>query len=142
MKKKSFASSKDKRDWIEFTKNIGNLNPKEADLEKFENKDKKIRKLDLHGYSLNDSNEIVKKFIIDSYNNGYKKLLIITGKGSRSKSYNDPYISKELSVLKNHVPEFISSDKDLSNKIVKISQASIKDGGEGAIYVFLKKIKE
>ena len=83
----------------------------------------------------------MKKFITDSFNNGYKKLLIVTGKGSRSKSHENPYFSEKLSVLKYSVPEYISNDEDLTNKISKISTADLNDGGEGAIYIFLKKNK-
>ena len=79
-----------------------------------------------------------KKFVIEFYNKGYKKLLIVTGKGSRSKSYDNPYVSEKLSVLKYSVPEFIKNDENLNNKISRIVQADIKDGGEGAIYIFLK----
>ena len=83
-------------------------------------------------------NKIVKQFIIESFNNGYQKLLIVTGKGARSKSHENPYLSEKLSVLKYSVPEYINNDENLINKIRKISKASLKDGGEGAIYIFLK----
>ena len=65
----------------------------------------------------------------------------MTGKGSRSKSHENPYLSEKLSVLRNSVPEYIKNDENLANKINSISTADIKDGGEGAIYVFLKNNK-
>jgi len=139
VKKKSTVSSKDKKEWIDFTKQIGNIHPKEADFSQTNTRINKVRKLDLHGYSISESNKIVKKFIVESFDCGYKKLLIVTGKGSRSKSYDNPYISEKLSVLRYSVPEFIKNDENLDNKINRISTADIKDGGEGAIYVFLKK---
>ena len=138
MKKKYTASSTDKKDWIDFTKQIGNIKPKEADFSKGNIQINKVSKLDLHGFSLKESNKKVKEFIIESSNRGYKKLLVITGKGLRSKSYGDPYVSEELNILKNSVPDFINNDEDLKNKISKMSKASIRDGGEGAIYIFLK----
>ena len=91
---------------------------------------------------MSQSNKIVKKFIIEYFNRGYKKLLIITGKGLRSKSYNNTYVSEKLSVLRYSVPEFINQDENLSNKVEKISTADVKDGGEGAIYIFLKSNKK
>ena len=136
--KKSVVSSKDKKDWIAFTKQIGNIRAKKIDLYENNIKKNKIRKLDLHGFSLIEANEIVKKFITESFNNGYKKILIITGKGSRSKSYNNPYLSEKFSVLKYSVPEFIKNNKNLNSKVIKISTADQKDGGEGAIYIYLK----
>ena len=142
MKKKYFASSKDKKDWADFTKQMSNISVKESDF-LGENQQKiKVRKLDLHGYSLDNANKIIKKFIIESFNKRYNKLLIVTGKGSRSKSYDNPYASKNLSVLKNSVPEYIKNDENLNNKISRISKADLKDGGEGAIYIFLKNNKK
>ena len=138
MKKKYIASSKDKKDWLDFTKQIGNISPKENDLSQENIEIKKVLKLDLHGSSLAESNKMVKKFINECFNRGYKKLLIVTGRGLRSKSYDNPYVSEKLSVLKYSVPEFIKNDENLNNKISRIAQADIKDGGEGAIYILLK----
>ena len=121
-----------------FTKQIGDISPKKVDLLKQITVTNKVRKLDLHGLSLIEANKTVKKFIIESFNNGYKKLLIVTGKGGRSKSHENPYLSEKLSVLKYSVPEYINNNENLINKIRKISKASLKDGGEGAIYIFLK----
>ena len=141
MKKKFIVPSKDKKDWMLFTKQIGNISPKEVDIASKAAIKNKARKLDLHGFSLIEANKAVKKFVIDSFSSGYKKLLIITGKGLRSKSHNNPYISEKLSVLKYSVPEYIRSDKNLNNKVSRIETADVKDGGEGAIYIFLKNKK-
>ncbi len=142
MKKKYVTSSKDKKDWINFTKNMSGILPKEEDFSKKILDIKMVPKLDLHGFSLNESNKIVKKFIIESFNKGHKKLLVVTGKGKNSKSYDNPYISEKLNVLKHSVPEFIKNNEDLNNKIAKIEKADIKDGGEGAIYIFLKSSRK
>ena len=85
MKKKNFVTSQDKKDWIAFTKQMGNISVKECDLLKENSEINKVQKLDLHGYSLIKSNKIVKEFIIKSFNNGYRKLLIVTGKGLKIK---------------------------------------------------------
>jgi len=138
VKKKHFVTPKDKKDWDVFTKQMGDISPKESDLLKENIEINKVKKLDLHGSSLIEANKIVKKFIIESFNNGYKKLLVVTGKGLRSKSYNNPYVSEKLNVLRYSIPEFIKNDENLNNKISRIAQADIKDGGEGAIYIFLK----
>ena len=138
MKKKYSVSSKDKNDWESFIKDMGKIENKDFNIDAQKNKNDKVKRLDLHGVTLNEANKIVKKFIIDSANLGVKKIVIITGKGLRSKVYDDPYRSKEMSVLKNSVPEFISTDKDLKEKIIKITRAEVRDGGEGAFYIFLK----
>ena len=142
MKKKHFVTPKDKKDWDVFTKQMVDISPKESDLLKENIEINKVKKLDLHGSSLIEANKIVKKFIIESFNNGYKKLLVVTGKGLRSKSYNNPYVSEKLNVLRYSVPEFIKNDENLNNKITRTSKAAIKDGGEGAIYIFLKNNKK
>ena len=142
MKKKYSASSKDKKDWADFTKQMSNISVKEGDFLEENQQKIKVRKLDLHGYSLDDANKVIKKFIIESFNKRYNKLLIVTGRGLRSKSYDNPYISKNLSVLKNSVPEYIKNDENLNSIISKITQADQKDGGEGAINIFLKNNKK
>ena len=142
MKKKYFVASKDKKDWVTFTKQMGNIRAKESDLLKENIEVDEVQKLDLHGFSLIEANKIVKKFIIKSYNNGCKKLLVVTGKGSRSRAYHNPYLSEKLSVLKYSIPEYIKNDENLNSKIITISEADLKDGGEGAIYIFLKNNKK
>ena len=142
MKKKYVATSKDKIDWMNFTKQIGNISTKETDLVQENIQINKIPKLDLHGFSLTESNKKVKKFVIESFNRGYKKLLVVTGKGLRSKSYDNPYVSEKLNVLRYSVPEFLKNDEDLNKKIMKMSTADQKHGGDGAIYIFLKNNKK
>tara|TARA_B100000686_G_scaffold346148_1_gene432117 strand:+ start:2283 stop:2723 length:441 start_codon:yes stop_codon:yes gene_type:complete len=141
VKKKYTPTIKDKKDWVDFTKNLKNIYDK--DLNKIQGNiiKKKIKKLDLHGLTLVQANRAVKKFIIQCFEEGYKNLLIITGKGIRSKVQNNPYLSEKMSVLKYSVPEFLKSDKELLNKIKDIKTAEIKDGGEGAFYIFLKQKK-
>ena len=126
---------------MDFTKKIDNISPKEDDFVKEKTDKNKVPRLDLHGYSLSESNKIVKKFIIKSFNQGLKKILVITGKGLRSKFYDNPYVSEKLSVLRYSVPEFIRNDENLSDEISGMEEARIRDGGEGAIYIFLKSNK-
>jgi len=137
VKKKYTASTKDQKDWNLFTKKLGNVYDKEIKINKFDHKKLKKKILDLHGLSLEQANKETKKFILKSHEAGYKKLLIITGKGSRSKVYNNPYLSQEMNILKHSVPEFIRNDQDLLNKIDQITESKIQDGGEGAFWVFL-----
>ena len=141
MKKKYSVSSKDKKDWINFAKKMDNISDKEDDSLQENQERNKIRRLDLHGYSLGDANKVVKKFITESFDKNYRKLLIVTGKGLRSKSYDNPYISKDLNILRNSIPEYIKNDENLNSIINKIAQTERKDGGEGAINIYLKDKK-
>jgi len=142
VKKKHSATSKDKKDWDVFTKQMGKISDKESGLFKENIQINKVRKLDLHGCTLQEANDKVKNFIIESFNAGYKKLIIITGKGLRSKTFDNPYLSAKLSTLKYAVPEYINNDENLSKRIIKISEADLKDGGAGAIYIFLRNNKK
>ena len=139
MKKKYPVKPQDKKDWYAFTEHLEGVHDKEDNFIKQNTVVNKIGRLDLHGLALNQANKVTKKFIIKSFEEGYRKLLIITGKGLRSKVHQNPYLSEKMNVLKYSVPEFIKSDEDLFGKINRISQADLKDGGEGAFYIFLKK---
>ncbi len=139
VKKKYTVPPSEKEDWITFTKNLNNISSKEEDLIKRNYKTNSTPKLDLHGFSLAEAENVVKKFITDSFDKDFRKIIIITGKGSHSKTFDNPYVSEKSSTLKNFIPEYIKNDNILNSKIIKMSQASQNKGGEGAIYVLLKK---
>ena len=132
-------SEKDKKIWDEFL----SKNQKLPDKDNIQNKKiiKKTRSLDLHGKTLHEANIIIENFIKKSYEDKVHKLIVVTGKGLHSNNEKDPYVSKELGILKYSIPEFVRSREDLMKLISNMSEASIKDGGTGAFYIFLKKNK-
>ena len=130
-------SDKDKKDWENFLSNDEKLPNKDFKLIKKEIL--KIRNIDLHGFTLQDANRTIEKFINNSYENEVSKIIVVTGKGLHSNVEKDPYVSKDLSILKYSVPEFIENNIQLMKKIIEIKDAEIKDGGSGAFYIFLKK---
>ena len=132
-------SEKDKKIWDEFLSN----NQKLPDKDNIQNKTiiKKTRSLDLHGKTLHEANIIIENFIKKSYEDKVHKLIVVTGKGLHSNNEKDPYVSKELGILKYSIPEFVRGREDLMKIISNMSEASIKDGGTGAFYIFLKKNK-
>jgi DNA-nicking Smr family endonuclease len=132
-------SDKDKKDWETFLSSSERLPNKDNKLNK--KSSLKIKSIDLHGYTLDKANKFIERFIIKSYEENINKLIVVTGKGLHSQNEKDPYVSKELSILKYSVPEFISKNKNLMNIINEITDAKIEDGGEGAFYIFLKKNK-
>ncbi len=130
-------SDKDKKDWENFLSSNDKLPNKDL---KFNKKNSpKIKNIDLHGFTLEQANKTIEKFINNSFDDGVSKIIVITGKGIHSNVEKDPYVSKEMSILKNSVPEYIESSSELMKKIIKIENADIKDGGAGAFYIFLKK---
>ncbi len=132
-------SEKDKNDWEAFISSDEKLPNK--DYESLNKKTFKTKSIDLHGYTLEGANNTIEKFIYESFKEKINKLIVITGKGLHSQNEKNPYVSKNLSILKFSVPEFIKSNKSLMNIIHEIKNASIEDGGDGAFYIFLKKNK-
>ena len=130
-------SDKDKKDWNNFINNNEKLHNKDFQIKNKETV--KVRSIDLHGYTLDDANETIEQFISQSYNDKVNKLVVVTGKGLHSENEKDPYVSKDLGILKYSVPHFILNNKNLMNKINRISNAKLEDGGAGAFYIFLKK---
>ena len=133
-------SKKDKKDWQNFILKKDKLPNKDLDLDLENDVNKKlIKTIDLHGFSLKDANNFIEKFIKECFENNVHKIIVITGKGLRSQNNENPYISKDLSILKNSVPKFIKSKSNLIELIKEIDEANIEDGGEGAFYIFLRK---
>ena len=132
-------SDKDKKDWLKFINSTEKLPNK--DLKNHKNKNLKIRSIDLHGYTLDEANKTIEIFINKAFSENINKLIIVTGKGLHSENEKDPYVSKDLGILKYSVPEFIANNVSLMNMINEISDAKIEDGGGGAFYIFLKKNK-
>ena len=133
----SKISKKDKKTWEEFLSNDQKL----PDKDNFQSniKSKKTRLLDLHGKTLDEANQIIENFIRKSYEDKVHKLIIVTGKGLHSSNEKDPYVSKDLGILKYSIPNFIKNNAELMELISNISEASVEDGGSGAFYIFLKK---
>ena len=132
-------SEKDKKDWENFLSKNEKLPNK--DFKKNTKLSFKTRSIDLHGYTLEEANKSIENFIIKSYQEKINKLIVVTGKGIHSQTEKDPYVSKDLSILKFSVPEFISNNRNLMKIIYEMKDAKIEDGGAGAFYIFLKKNK-
>jgi len=135
-------SDKDKRDWQNFISNKEKVHNKDLSLSQIKIEKNLVKTIDLHGFSLENANRTINEFINRCFKINVSKITVITGKGLRSNNFNNPYVSKNLSILKNSVPEFIKSNTNLMKKIKNIQEAKAKDGGSGAFNIFLKKSKE
>tara|TARA_B100001057_G_scaffold365305_1_gene368393 strand:- start:737 stop:1159 length:423 start_codon:yes stop_codon:yes gene_type:complete len=133
----SDISEKDKKDWDNFISSDEKLPNK--DHKTSAQKIYKTKSIDLHGYTLEEANKTIEGFIQKSFREKINKLIVVTGKGLHSQNEKDPYVSKDLSILKYSVPEFINNNKNLMSIIYEIKDASIEDGGSGAFYILLKK---
>tara|TARA_B100000787_G_scaffold63424_1_gene46580 strand:- start:252 stop:677 length:426 start_codon:yes stop_codon:yes gene_type:complete len=130
-------SDNDKEDWENFLKNKEKLPNKDFVIRK-NIRQEKVKKIDLHGYTIEEANKSVEQFILKCFDESVTKVIVITGKGLRSKNVENPYLSKDLSILKYSVPEFIESNMSLTKIIIEITDAKIEDGGSGAFYIYLK----
>ena len=135
-------SDKDKRDWQNFISNQEKVLNKDLSLSQMKTEKNLVKTIDLHGFSLENANRTIDEFINRCFKTNVSKITVITGKGLRSNNINNPYVSKNLSILKNSVPEFIKSNTDLMKKIKNIQEAKAEDGGSGAFNILLKKSKE
>ena len=130
-------SDKDKKDWENFLLNEEKIPNKDLPYTK-EKRIEKIKRIDLHGYTLEEANRAIENFIKKCFDINVTKIIVITGKGLRSKNILNPYLSKDLSILKYSVPEFIESNINLMKMIIETTDAKIIDGGSGAFYIYLK----
>ena len=130
-------SDKDKKDWQTFISSKEKIVDK--DFKPLIKNNLKVKSIDLHGYTLEKANNAIEQFILNSFEEGVSKLIVVTGKGIHSNVEKDPYVSKDLSILKYSVPEFINNNQNLMKVINDIQDATIEDGGSGAFYVLLKK---
>ncbi len=133
-------SDKDKKDWQNFLSKKEKLPDKDYSYSK--NKVIKFSEIDLHGFTLEQANKEIEKFINESFNHGINKIRIVTGKGLHSNNEKNPYVSKDLSILRYSVPEYIKQNNELMKLILEFKEASIEDGGDGAFYIYLKKNKK
>ena len=132
-------SNKDKKDWQNFLDSTEKLQSK--DVDQLNNEVISEKSIDLHGYTLEEANKQISKFIENCYVNKVNKINVITGKGMRSKNLEDPYQSKDLSILKYSVPEYIKNNNELMNKIIKIDFDSVNSPSKGNFDIYLKTIK-
>ena len=135
-------SDKDKKDWESFIKSNDKIYNKDSSNETNPKRKISTKTIDLHGYSLENANKTINEYIRNSYSENIKRLIVITGKGLRSNTQTDPFVSKDLSILKNSVPEFIKNNINLMKLIKEIKIADKEEGGKGALIIYLKNSKE
>ena len=142
IKKKDIKNpDKDKYDWENFLNNKEKI-PNKDFVHKKKIRYEKIKKIDLHGYTIEEANKAIEQFIQKCFDESVTKIIVITGKGLRSKNVENPYLSKDLSILKYSVPEFIEKNKSLTRLIIETTDAKIEDGGSGAFYIYLKNMNK
>ena len=135
-------SDKDKRDWQNFISSEEKVQNKDLSLSQMKIDKDLVKTIDLHGFSLENANKAISEYIRQCFSENIKRVTVITGKGLRSNTQNDPYASKDLSILKNSVPDFIKSNSNLMKFIKEIRIADKEEGGSGAFIIYLKNFKE
>ena len=131
-------SEKDKKDWENFIKKREKVEDKENFFKENSHKNRHME-LDLHGYSLDEANKKIFEFINECYEKNIKSINVITGKGLRSKNFDDPYSSSDLGILKNSVPNYIKNNPELMSKIKHINFDEVISKNKGSFNIYLKK---
>ena len=137
----SKLTDKDKKDWKNFTSSRDKVPNKDFKINKKNIKENTERIIDLHGISLEYAYKIVEGFINNSYQEGIKKVIVVTGKGTRSKTAKNPYISRDKSNLKHTVPEIIKARK-LTMDIIGISCLTNYGAGMNEVRLSHKDVLE
>jgi DNA-nicking Smr family endonuclease len=96
--------------------------------------------LDLHGHTQEEAYKSLQKFVAWAVHRQLKLILIITGKGSRKSSFSEIKQHDDMStgVLRQKVPQWLENISEFPG-ILSVSLARPQDGGEGAMYVELRK---
>ena len=131
-------SDQDKKDWKKFIDNNEKLENKDKEIQK-DKKNFKKKTIDLHGYTLENANKVINNFIVKCYLENVSKIKVITGKGSRSKNKENPYLSTDLSILKYSVPNYIKNNSELMKKIKELDFDSVNNISQGTFDILLKK---
>ena len=139
MIKKKDLSKEDKKSWEDYIKNPSDIYDKD-NKNSPRDKTKNRFRFDFHGFTLEDANKKVRELIFYCLENKYKEILLITGKGLHSTNDKDVYVSKKLGMLRFSIPEFIKTNNELNKLITSVEEADVKEGGEGAIVIKLKKL--
>jgi len=98
-------------------------------------------RLDLHGMRQPDAHAVLRRFLKAAQHKGYRHVLVITGKGSEPDPRRSFYEGDERGVLRQAVPHWLAAP-DLAPVVVSYSEAPRRLGGEGALYVRLRKAPE
>lgn len=91
-------------------------------------------RLDLHGYTLAQAQPRLTQFILDNAEDGRRLVLVITGKGRG----DDGPLPVRSGALRHAVPHWLHS-LPLKSVVLQVTQAHQRHGGEGALYVYLRR---
>jgi DNA-nicking Smr family endonuclease len=87
-------------------------------------------RIDLHGFSVWDAQDRLKAFLLRSWSNGLRAVLVVTGKGYGGEGQ-----------IRRHARDWLAA-RDLREMVAGVSSAARKHGGEGALYVALKRRRD
>ena len=135
-------SDKDKKDWQNFILSEEKVQNKDLSLFPMETNKDLVKTIDLHGFSLANANKTINEFINRCFKTNVSKITVITGKGLRSKNINNPYVSKDLSILKYSVPDYIKKNSEIMKKILKIDLDAVESPSKGNFDIILKSKKK
>ena len=100
------------------------------------------KKIDFHGKTLLESEELFSSTVLSCHQKGMRCLLFVTGKGLFKKKGLGEHTSPKLyyGVIRSAFTSWVNSKK-FSKYILSYEKASTHHGGEGAFYVYLRKYR-
>ena len=97
-------------------------------------------RLDMHGMRQREAHAALLRFLKAAQGKGHRHVLVITGKGAPADDSRPFYEADERGVLRQAVPHWLTAP-DLAHVVVSYSEAPRRLGGEGALYVRLRKAR-
>ena len=95
-------------------------------------------RIDLHGMTVSEAHPEQIRFILNAHSDGLRLVLVITGKGKPGVDFGP--IPQRYGILKHQVPNWLRSPP-LGGLILQVSEAHLKHGGAGALYVYLRRTR-
>jgi DNA-nicking Smr family endonuclease len=123
--------------------------PKHPPLAAFEDKDRRRisrnpelidARLDLHGMRQREAHSALRSFLLSCAARGYRHVLVITGKGVTAERQRDHFM-EERGVLRRQVPQWLA-EPELRNLVVSYAASHVRHGGDGALYVKLRRLRD
>lgn len=95
-------------------------------------------KIDLHGKTEGAAHQVLNSYLRGAAARGHKLVLVVTGKGNPRKEESASWMQSPHGVLKQMVPRWLN-EPELAPLIANVRPAHVRHGGDGALYVYLRK---
>jgi DNA-nicking Smr family endonuclease len=95
-------------------------------------------RIDLHGKTQVAAHRTLFTWLTNAHKSGHRLVLVVTGKGNPRNEESASWMASPHGVLKQMVPRWLN-EPELAALIAEVRPAHVKHGGDGALYVYLRK---